>query len=141
MSRVKELLSELYASKPACTNLSQPEFVAVHMLPYRDKKIEYFVGFFLDAKNNLIARRVMSRGTVDGTAVYPREILRYALLKQASGIVISHNHPAGDPQPSTHDRILTEELQKAAGLLDIRFLDHVIVGKYGHFSFQAEGLL
>ncbi|SMP82986.1 DNA repair protein radc [Desulfonatronum zhilinae] len=141
MSRVKELLSELYDARPACTNLSQPEFVAVHMLPYRDKKVEYFVAFFLDAKNNLIARRVMSRGTVDTTAVYPREIIRYALLKQASAIIVAHNHPAGDPQPSTHDQQLTQELQKAAELLDIRFLDHVIIGKFGHYSFQAEGLL
>ncbi|SMP82585.1 DNA repair protein radc [Desulfonatronum zhilinae] len=141
MSRVKELLSELYDARPACTNLSQPEFVAVHMLPYRDKKVEYFVAFFLDAKINLIARRVMSRGSVDTTAIYPREIIRYALLKQACSIIVSHNHPGGDPKPSVLDQRLTEKLQKACEVLDIRLLDHVVVARDGHFSFQAQGLL
>jgi DNA repair protein RadC len=141
MDRVKELLSELYAARPACINLSQSEYVAVHMLPYRDKRTEYFVAFFLDAKNNLIARRVMSRGTVDGTAVYPREIVRYALLKQACSVIVSHNHPGGDSRPSIQDQHITEKLQNACKVLDIRLLDHVIVSRDGHFSFQAQGLL
>ena len=141
MDRVKELLSELYQARPSCINLSRSEYVAVHMLPYINKRIEYFVGFFLDAKINLIARRVMSRGTVDTTAVYPREIIRYALLKQACSVIVSHNHPGGDPKPSILDQHLTEKLKNACALMDIRLLDHVIVAKDGHFSFQAQGLL
>lgn len=141
MHRVKDLLEQLYAAEPACENLSKPEHVAVKMLPYRDKKIEYFVLFLLDNKNHVMAKRVVSKGTVDQTPVYPREIMRQVLLKQASGIIVAHNHPGGDPTPSIQDQELTSRLQKAAQLFDVRFLDHVIIARTGHFSFQAQGLL
>ncbi len=141
MDRVRELLSELYEAKQNCTNLSHPEYVAAHMLPYRNKKIEYFILFLLDNKNNLMARKIISRGTVDQTPVYIREIMRQVLIKQASGIILAHNHPGGNPNPSVHDQELTKRLQKAADTMDVRFLDHVIVARDGHFSFQAQGLM
>jgi DNA repair protein RadC len=141
MNRVQELLSELYEARQGCTNLSRPEYVAAHMLSYQNRKIEYFVLFLLDNKNNVMARKTLSRGTVDQAPVYIREIMRYALIKQASGIIIAHNHPGGDPKPSIQDQKLTTRIQKAAQTLDLRFLDHVIVARDGHFSFQAQGLL
>ena len=141
MSRVKELLSELYEARQDCLNLSRPEYVAAHMLSYQNRKIEYFVLFLLDNKNNVMARKTLSRGTVDQTQVYIREIMRHVLIKQASGIIIAHNHPGGDPKPSIQDQELTSRIQKAAQTLDVRFLDHVIVARDGHFSFQAQGLL
>ncbi|TVR02149.1 MAG: DNA repair protein RadC [Desulfovibrionales bacterium] len=141
MHKVRDLLAELYAVEPACENLSHPEHVVVKMLPYRDRKIEYFVLFLLDNKNNVMARRVVSKGTVDQTPVYIREIMRLALMKQASGIIVAHNHPGGDPSPSIPDQELTRRLQKAAQVLDVRFLDHVIISRTGHYSFQAQGLL
>ena len=141
MSRVKELLSELYEARQDCTNLSNPEYVAAHMLSYQNRKIEYFVLFLLDNKNNVMAKKTLSRGTVDQAPVYIREIMRHVLIKQASGIIIAHNHPGGDPKPSIQDQELTSRIQKAAQTLDVRFLDHVIVARDGHFSFQAQGLL
>ncbi len=141
MDRVKELLNELYAAQPACTNLSHPEHVVVQMLPYRDEKIEHFVALYIDNKNNLVSQRVISSGTIDQTPVYPREIIRHALLEQASGVIIAHNHPGGDPKPSTQDIELTKRLGEACRTMDIRMLDHVIVSRGGHFSFQAQGLL
>jgi DNA repair protein RadC len=141
MSRVKELLSELYEARQGCTKLSSPEYVAAHMLSYQNRRIEYFVLFMLDNKNNVMARKTISRGSVDQAPVYVREIIRQALIKQASGIVIAHNHPGGDPNPSVQDQELTARIQKAAQMVDVRFLDHVIVARDGHFSFQAQGLL
>jgi DNA repair protein RadC len=67
--------------------------------------------------------------------------MRHVLIKQASGIIIAHNHPGGDPKPSIQDHELTTRIQKAAETLDVRFLDHIIVSRDGHFSFQAQGLL
>jgi DNA repair protein RadC len=141
MNRVKELLSKLYAVTPKCLNHFHPEQVAVHMLPYRDQRIEHFVVFLLDAKNNVIVKRVMSKGTVDSTSVYPREVMRYALQNQARGMIVTHNHPGGGPIPSGVDRNLTKKLQDAANALDIRLFDHVIVALNGHFSFQDHGLM
>jgi DNA repair protein RadC len=141
MDQVKELLAKLYEVQPACTNLSHPDHVVVQMLPYRDKKIEYFVLFLLDNKNHVMAKRVVSKGTVDQTAVYIRELMRFALIKQASGIIVAHNHPGGDPKPSVQDQELTRRIQNAADTLDVRFLDHVIVSRNGHYSFQAQGML
>jgi DNA repair protein RadC len=141
MDHVKDLLAQLYAAEPVCENLSHPEHVVVKMLPYRNKKVEYFVLFLLDNKNNVMARRVVSKGTVDQTPVYIREIMRLALMKQASGIIVAHNHPGGDPLPSVQDQELTTRLQKAAQMLNVRFLDHVIIARSGHYSFQAQGLL
>ncbi len=141
MDRVRELLAELYAAQPACTNLSHPEHVVVQMLPYQDEKIEYFLALYVDNKNNLVSKRVISTGTVDQTPVYPREIIRHALLEQASGVIIAHNHPGGDPKPSVQDQELTKKVVDACRVMDIRMLDHVIISRGGHFSFQSQGLL
>lgn len=141
MDRVKELLTELYAAQPLCANLSHPEHVVVQMLPYRDEKIEHFVALYVDNKNNLISRLVVSSGTVDQTAVYPREIIRHAILEQASGIILAHNHPGGCPKPSIQDQDLTKKVGDACKTMEIRLLDHVIVSRTGHFSFQQHGIL
>lgn len=141
MDHVKDLLEQLYAAEPACENLSHPEHVVVKMLPYRDKKIEYFVVFLLDNKNHVLGKRIVSKGTVDQTPVYPREIIRHAILEQASGVILAHNHPGGDPKPSIQDQELTKKVVDACRVMDIRMLDHVIVSRGGHYSFQAQGLL
>jgi len=140
--RVRELLSELYAleasSKPV---LNKPESAVLQLLPYRKKRTEHFIALLLDNKNRLISRKIMSKGTVDQAPVFPREILRHALLKQASGIILGHNHPGGDPQPSLQDRELTTKIKNACLELGIRVLDHIIITESGHFSFQENGYL
>ena len=141
MDCVKDLLGQLYAVTPKCDNLSTPEHVVVQMLQYRNKRIEYFVVFLLDAKNNIISKKIVSKGTVDTTAVYPREVMRYALLKQACSIIVAHNHPGGDPNPSRYDIDLTKKISDAANTLNIRFLDHVVVARNGHYSFQEQGII
>jgi DNA repair protein RadC len=83
----------------------------------------------------------MAKGTVDQAPVFPREIIRVCLIKQASGIILAHNHPGGDPEPSLQDRELTTKIKRIAVELGIRVLDHIIVTETGHFSFQEHGYL
>jgi len=140
--KIKALLNELYAmeSKPEYT-ISNPEAAVVPLLPYRKKKTEHFIALFVDNKNRMISKKVMAIGTVDQAPVFPREIIRHALLKQASGIILGHNHPGGDPAPSLQDRELTSRIKRICVELGIRVLDHVIVTDTGHFSFQEHGYL
>jgi DNA repair protein RadC len=102
---------------------------------------EEFRVLFLDRKNVLIADEVQSTGTVDHTPVYPREIVKRALELGASAVILVHNHPSGDPTPSRPDIDMTREVAAAAKALRITVHDHVIVGRSGHASFKALGLL
>jgi DNA repair protein RadC len=106
----------------------------------RSPKEEFRV-LYLDRKNVLIADEVQSSGTVDHTPVYPREIVKRALEHGASAIILVHNHPSGDPTPSRADIAMTRDVAEAAKALAIVVHDHVIVGRSGHASFKALGLL
>jgi DNA repair protein RadC len=96
---------------------------------------------FLDKKNGLIRDEVMQHGTVDHTPVYPREIMRRALQLNASALILVHNHPSGDPQPSRADIEMTKEIVALGEPLGIVVHDHLIIGRKGHASFRALGLL
>jgi DNA repair protein RadC len=96
---------------------------------------------FLNSKNMLIRNEPMSEGSVDEAAVYVREIVRRALDYHATALIIVHNHPSGDPQPSQQDIKLTRELVDAARHLRIQVHDHVIIGARGHSSMRAMGLI
>jgi DNA repair protein RadC len=102
---------------------------------------EEFRVLFLDRKNVLIADEVQSTGTIDHTPVYPREIVKRALELGASSLVLVHNHPSGDTTPSRADIEMTRSVVEAARALKIAVHDHVIVGRSGHASFKALGLL
>jgi DNA repair protein RadC len=122
--------------------LSRPEAVAeLAMARLGASSTEEFWLALVDNKNRLMAWEQVSRGTVDRTTVYAREVLALALGWSASGIILVHNHPGGDPRPSAQDRELTKLLVRAAGDLGLRILDHVIVAEERYFSFQAQGLL
>ena len=84
---------------------------------------------FLNTKNMVIDYRVISEGSIDSVAVYPRKIIELALNCNASGIILVHNHPSGDPSPSVSDNELTKELRKISETMDLRLLDHIIVSK------------
>jgi DNA repair protein RadC len=96
---------------------------------------------FVNAKNAVTATECLQRGTVDQSAVYVRQIIERALAHKASGFILAHNHPSGDPSPSDHDRELTQAVKAAAATVGIRFLDHLIIGDATPFSFKANGLL
>ncbi len=102
---------------------------------------EQFRVLFLDRKNVLMADEVQGTGTVDHAPVYPREVVKRALELGASAIIMVHNHPSGDPTPSTADVEMTREVCEAAARLGIALHDHVIIGRRGHTSFKNAGLL
>ena len=94
----------------------------------RDYDHEVFACLMLDNRNRVIAFRELFRGTIDGASVYPREVVKQALADNAAAVILAHNHPSGVCEPSQADIRITERLQKALLLVDIRVLDHVIVG-------------
>lgn len=105
------------------------------------EQVEQFRILFLDTKNNLIADEVQQRGTVNHTPVYPREVVKRALILNASALIVVHNHPSGDSKPSRDDIEMTRELKAGAEALGIELHDHVVVGHGNHASFRLLGLL
>jgi DNA repair protein RadC len=102
---------------------------------------EVFCCIFLDSQHRVLRCEDLFFGTLDGAAVYPREVAVRALQYNAAAVIFAHNHPSGVAEPSSADRRITERLCSALGLLDIRVLDHIIVGRGREFSFAEEGLL
>ena len=101
---------------------------------------ETFVALFLNGRNALISSDIIFEGTLTQASVFPREILKVALLKNAASLIVGHNHPSGQTRPSTDDQAITKSIKQACDLLEIPLLDHVIVGD-GFFSFADSGLL
>lgn len=104
-------------------------------------RVEQFRVLFLDNKNRLIADEAQSRGTVNHTPVYPREVVKRALELNATALILAHNHPSGDPAPSADDVAMTREIKTAAAALGLVLHDHVVVGNGVTLSFRAQGLL
>ena len=102
---------------------------------------EVFVCLFLDARHRLIDSEETSRGSLTRLAVYPREIVRRALEANAASLVVAHNHPSGAVTPSASDRQLTRVLREALALIDVRLIDHLVVGRHDVFSFANAGWL
>jgi len=107
----------------------------------RDLSNEVFGAVFLNRANKVKHYEVISIGGITGTVADPRVIFKKALAADAVGIILFHNHPSGNLQPSKADEELTKKIVQAATLFDIRILDHIIVSEYGYFSFADEGLL
>ncbi len=122
--------------------LSSPQqarhFLSMHL---QGLSREVFCCLFLDSQNALICCEDLFQGTLDGAAVYPRVVVSRALRLNAAAVILAHNHPSGVAEPSAADRRITERLQAALALVDIRVLDHVIIGAGQHCSFAERGLL
>ena len=128
------------------TLLDNPEAVREYLgLTLCGLEHEAFVALFLNNQHRLITADMMFRGTVNQTAVYPREVLKHALKLNAAAemapVILSHNHPSGHPGPSDADLSLTRTLQAVLGQVDIRVLDHIIVAGNQQYSFSQHGLL
>jgi DNA repair protein RadC len=102
---------------------------------------EVFAVMFLDAQSRLIRQEEMFRGSLTQTSVYPREVVKRALELQAASVILAHNHPSGVAEPSRADEYLTQTLAAALKLVDVRVLDHLVVGSEGVVSFAERGLL
>ncbi|WLD58320.1 DNA repair protein RadC [Salinispirillum sp. LH 10-3-1] len=121
---------------------TQPEHVKSYLqaqLQHRPR--ECFAALFLDNQHRLLAFEPLFEGTIDSAPVHPREVVKAALAHNAAALIISHNHPSGVAEPSHSDRMITERLQKALDLVDIRLLDHIVVGCGETVSFAERGWL
>lgn len=123
--------------------LSSPEATKQFLeLKLSGSEHEVFAAVFLDTRHRVIDYKELFRGTIDGASVYPREVVKEALAHNASAVIFAHNHPSGVAEPSRADRDITTRLRDALGMVDIRVLDHLVVGTHGEItSFAERGLL
>ena len=122
--------------------LTEPRHVFSHLqtlLQYHE--YEVFAVLLLDSKHRVIGFRELFRGTLDGASVYPREVVKIALEHNAAAVILVHNHPSGDPEPSQADRTLTTTLKNALDMIGTRILDHVVVGCESCVSLAERGYL
>jgi DNA repair protein RadC len=106
----------------------------------QDETKEYFMALHLDGKNRIICADIVSVGSLNQSIVHPREVYKTALLSSAAAVILIHNHPTGDPTPSTEDLEVTRRLREAGDLLGIKVLDHIIIGST-YYSFVERGVI
>ncbi len=135
-----ELGKRLLKDKKSTLILS-PETVWKELKDIVSHKKEHFVIFYLDARQQEIKREIISVGILNASLVHPREVFEPAVKATAAQVIVAHNHPSGDTQPSDEDVALTKQLAAAGSILGIEVLDHVIVGVSGYLSFREQGLL
>ena len=139
-----QAISERYAKEkiPKKTLLTSPKAVADYLKQKlgRENK-EHFLILLLDSRNNLIKDNIISIGTLNASLVHPREVFKEAIDNRAASIIISHNHPSGDPEPSGDDLEMTKRLVEAGKILGIEVIDHIIVSKNKFFSFKERRLI
>lgn len=118
-----------------------PQDVLAQVHEIRSRKKENFVVLYLNARNQLIHREFVSIGSLDSTVVHPREVFAPAIQNSSASVILTHNHPSGDCQPSSEDIELTKRLVAAGELLGIEVLDHLIVSNSGYLSMREKGLM
>lgn len=122
--------------------LNSPKSVREYLrLSLQGKQHEVFIGIFLDAQNRTIATEELFNGTLTQASVYPREVVKRALHYNAAAVIFAHNHPSGLAEPSHADETLTQSLKQALALVDVKVLDHFIVGSDSAMSFAERGLI
>jgi len=126
------------SSLPVLKSMSD---VVAQTLDIRDKKKEYLLALFLNARHQLIAKEIISIGTLTASLAHPREIFAPAIGKAAASVILVHNHPSGDPSPSDEDMRLTKRIAQAGQIMGIELLDHLIVAENGSHSFKQAGAL
>lgn len=132
-------LGEKLARGVALTSTADTkEFLHAHL---RDRPHEVFCCLFLDNRHRVLGFEELFRGTLNGTAVYPREIVKQALKHNAAAVILVHNHPSGVAEPSRADELLTARLKETLSLIEVRVLDHIVVGDGDFVSFSERGLL
>lgn len=138
-----ELAQRHLAAQLTCGELMRDTATAQRYFKQRlrSRPQEVFAAMFLNTRNRKVAYEELFKGTIDAAAVYPREVVRRALLHNAAAVIVSHNHPSGSAEPSAADRQITQHLQKALDLVGIRLLDHVVVGEGTPVSMAERGWL
>ncbi len=133
----RHLFEQISRGDALCSPAQTRQFLTAQLADYPH---EVFACLFLDNRNRVIAFEKMFFGTIDGASVYPREVVRMALKKNAAAIIFAHNHPSGVAEPSQADEQITQRLKEALALVDIRVLDHMVIGDEV-VSFAERGLL
>jgi DNA repair protein RadC len=127
---------------PAGTTIRSPQDTEKFLLArLRDRPHEVFCCLYLDNRHRVILFEELFRGTIDGTSVYPREIVKQALSVNAAAIILAHNHPSGVAEPSQADERITRRVKSALELVDIRLLDHLVIGDSTSTSLASRGML
>lgn len=121
--------------------ISSPKIALDQLGDIRNQKKEYFVALYLNARNELIHKEVISIGTLTRSLVHPREVFAPALTRLAASVLVAHNHPSGDTTPSQDDLLVTKRLQDAGELLGIALLDHIIIARDSFHSIRESGVL
>lgn len=123
-------------------NFTDPDTVANYLFEYfRDSYKEEFCVLLLDTKNRVIGTKTISIGTINQSLVHPREVFREAIMKNSNSIILSHNHPSGEPKPSKEDILITERLIEAGRYIGIKILDHLIIGDHKYISLKEKNLV
>ncbi|KJS04778.1 MAG: DNA repair protein [Gammaproteobacteria bacterium BRH_c0] len=130
--------SQLTASEVFSNPTTVKQYCQLQISLERD---EHFCCLFLNTRHSLISFERLFRGTVDGASVYPRVVVRRCLELNASAVIFTHNHPSGIAEPSRDDATITRRLKDALALIDVRVLDHIVVGTGGTTSMAEQGLL
>jgi DNA repair protein RadC len=134
----RRIALEAMGEKPAITRPEDVYALLHHQL--RDEKQEHVILLLLNTKNRVIQQSTLTKGTLDASLLHPREVFREAIRHSASSIILAHNHPSGDPTPSSEDIQMTNRLHQAGQLLGIDLLDHVILGDGRWVSLKAQGV-
>jgi DNA repair protein RadC len=122
--------------------LSNPKDTMDYLtLQLADKEQEVFCCLFLDNRHRVIEFKDMFYGTINGASVHPREVVKQALKINAAAVIFAHNHPSGVAEPSEADKVLTRKLSEALSIVDIRALDHIVIGGNDNVSFAERGLI
>jgi DNA repair protein RadC len=144
LSAAKELIMRALSEEISqnAINLNSPQAVKDYLkLLLGGRQQEVFVALFLDAQHRVIASEEMFHGTLTQTSVYPREVVKRALAHNSAAVMFCHNHPSGMSEPSNSDKLLTDALKHALQLVDVRVLDHFIIGDESVMSFAERGLI
>ena len=137
-----ELSKRIRAGKICETTVNNSADVAkYYMAKLGDKKKEYFIAVFLDSKNKIISDKVISIGTLNASLVHPREVFKEAMKASANAIILVHNHPSGDPEPSEEDIMITKKLQDVGETVGITILDHIVIAKNKYHSFNDSRII
>lgn len=139
LNAAREILSRRFKrGTTLCSPASSSDYLISQMAHLEH---EVFMIVFLNNKHQIIASEILFRGTVDGASVHPRECVKRALALNASALILSHNHPSGNTNPSTADKAITKRLIDAMSLVEIRILDHIIIAGTQTYSFAEHGLM
>ncbi|HEY9245304.1 MAG TPA: DNA repair protein RadC [Candidatus Methanoperedens sp.] len=143
MIKIKSLevreIEYTYDERPKINSMDDVVQIVKPMIA--DPNKEFFLALYLNTKNGVLKREIISIGSLNANIVHPREIFKTACMISASSIIVAHNHPSGDPSPSREDIEITKKLHEAGKMMGIELLDHVIIGYDRYYGFKESGQL